>query len=343
MVQIPSIDDLRGSQLEHFLKARPTSADSKQKKFLDDFIDCVPDTAGGRLAHWIADLNYAVPAFCTKEAMQSSNEVTFGETMRFNIFTCDASKAPIDAPVSSLSARVVSRLGDSLSPYEGSTKKESALCINARTGEQYCCSTDTVFGDLSFEEQRHHLLTHRTGPPLVTRVSDGQFRVAWSPARPGTFLFHIEVDQQDISGSPFEVVVNPNPLLDAGQERVGSLQLDDDVDDKIMQLPPSAYISLISDLTVYGGPSRDTIEMGRIPINSIVKTSGELESTEDGVWVKLSQESIDQFVEPDFRFLDAWVPVLSLPAFGGIEFLRIKDEAHVQQAADVVKPPTGLI
>ena len=342
--RIPTIDDLMSSQLEHQLKSQFGSSNtSMQKQFLADFVDNVPDTAGARLARWIEDLNYALPANCIREFLSGSSEVALGETFRYRVLTFDASKSPIDAPISSLAARVVSRLEDLRSPYEGDVHKKDAFCINARTGEQYCCVPDAVFHDLSFEEHRLRLQSHRPGPPLVTKSAPGQFTVMWSPARAGSFLFHLEVDGQDISGSPFEISVKPSPVVDSkAEEQVFSMQLDDENEDQVMQLPPCAYVSLVPDLVIQGGPSRDTIEMGRVPMSTVLQTTGELESTEDGVWVKLAQAAVDLFVDADFRFMDAWVPVLSLPAFGGVEFLRLVEAQAIDQPKEVADEPASL-
>ena len=178
------------------------------RQFLVDFIDGSRDTFGGSLAAWIEDCVYAVPKNCIRDDVNPSSELLMSQKVVFSIRTCDKNKAEIDIPISSVSSRVDPPMGLAISPYEPELKAPSVKCVSLRTGETFISNSSALIGDESFEENRWQQRSAlRFGPPMVTKRSSGCFDVAWTPARAGSFLFHILVDGQDIGNSPFEVVV----------------------------------------------------------------------------------------------------------------------------------------
>ena len=153
----------------------------------------------------------------------------------------------------------------------------------------------------------------------------------------------VKIDGRDVRDASFEIIVQPNvqnkgALGQSQDDEHSKLVLIDTVDfndfDVNMSAGHSVYSCAVDIHQLFGGTSTETIEMGTVLRDKEIHVTGDVEENDEGTWLKLAQESVDEYVEADLRFMDTWVQLSSPPSAGGIKFLsflRDKNEPVVAQ------------
>ena len=332
-----------GEIRENFSNCFEHVPDTPELQFLSDLIECRPGTAGARFANWVEDAVFVCPENCFRVGGDASNSVVLGDTFSFTLQTSDSKKQLIDCPEGTIVAHVRSRLDDPLDPYDkGQGKAAALLPMNSRTGQSFVCSPALLHDDVSPEEERYKFkYLPRPGPPKIIRTEPGNFKISWTPSREGTFLVEVKIDGKDVRDAPFEILVKPNvqntgALGKSRDDDQSKLVLIDNVDynnfDVNMSAGQSIYVCTVDIHRVFGGTSTETIEMGTVLRDKEIHVTGDVEENDEGTWLKLAQESVDEYVEADMRFMDAWVQLSTPPSAGGIVFLKfVRDKLEPDQ------------
>ncbi|CAK1554738.1 unnamed protein product [Leptosia nina] len=279
---------------------------STERQFLADFVAGAESTAGGRLARWLAPTPRVEPSNCDLKAPASivlpSTRVNLPVLVRDqygDIVTSSAVKIEV----------IVQNLAMSLRINRPTEAEQEGGIPNIRYSptirETMRFQTITMmkaYQDYSLEELRFAsglwgesklkgigMLKVPTERITVRPQTDGSYSALWIPRAPGKYLFRCTLDDQP---SPKEVIIEvpENENLESAELACGAPSTSAPTKLKRFMAQCSAG------LRVRASPSLQAEELGRVPPGAYVAYIEEV-TNKDGTWVRLSNDSVQAYVE----------------------------------------------
>ncbi|XP_042905925.1 E3 ubiquitin-protein ligase MYCBP2 isoform X1 [Parasteatoda tepidariorum] len=312
----PSIDQA----LEGVL---PYSSQSNEHAFLKDFVSCAQGTSGGRLARWLQPESYVDPKQC--ELLCSQDELKCGWPATITVTTKDQYCKIVQA----LSLKV-EVLAVPMNMYDKETETNNQSRKLARISKPetglltfgghsppnlevpyeisvkdkmfyYAITVMKEYENYSFEELRYvspakkRLIENM----LVRTNNDGTYTANWTPGSTGWYLLRVVIDGFDIATSQqkyVEVKEPPQGLLIPMKQ----------ITPKTPQQPNRIRkfaAKFSAGLRVRSHPSLQSEQIGTVRVNDVISFMDELQN-EDGVWVRLSPETVRKYCQNGFT--EAW-------------------------------------
>lgn len=277
---------------------------SHERQFLKDFIFVAPDSAGGRLASWIQPESRLDPNRCELKLFQ--DPIQSGWPTKLVIETRDQYGEVVYVPNIKIQLKVT------LSSNYSNEKRYSKMCkeqnvylplgkVNyepvMKEKEKICIKSITAmkaYSQYSFEELRMYTpLTNKSSSDLMIAKDSGDqsYSVLWTPEASGNFVINIIIDGIQVNENYNLTVINAN--IPPPKEHA------------LKKIQPQYkyrkyYAEYTSGLRVRLHPTLQADQIGIIRVNDVISFIEELENG-DGVWVKLSTDSIR-------KFCSSWCP-----------------------------------
>ncbi|KPJ10308.1 E3 ubiquitin-protein ligase highwire [Papilio machaon] len=295
---------------------------SAENQFLVDFVAGAENTAGGRLARWLAPMPHVDPSKCELKLLSSNSKPALPITV------CVVIRDQYGEPVISPSLRVeilVLRLRNNVGGKrrynvddENVSVPDVPYQITVRENVSYHAITMMQpYQNYSFEEIRlangmwwdedmtadgNDEETMMNESMMINAQADGTYLATWVPHEPGDYvgtclLDHVPTNLEVV----FEVSLSHKPKDDKAVQS-GNFCLDVDVE-ALQSRQRRFEISNSAGLRVRSSPSLQAEEIGRIPRNANVGFVEEVEN-KDGVWVRLSEEAMKSYTT--FPVAIAW-------------------------------------
>ncbi|XP_058840925.1 E3 ubiquitin-protein ligase highwire [Topomyia yanbarensis] len=293
----------------------PITEQSYEKQFLKDFIYVAAGSPGARLAAWLQPESRLDPNKC--EIKMSQEPLRCGWPSHFIIETRDQYGDEIFVPgikievKASLGSNLISDsnrklhmksrndslyLGGAALPpkmsYECTFKEKEKSCLKAITAMK-------PFQQYSFEELRYcNTIQSKTTEVLTANdLGNNTYGVFWTPSVPGNYSLTITID-----GVSVEEIYRVD-VIDAGLP-----PLSQETTLKKVQ-PPTKLRKFIAKnsagLRVRLHPTLQSDQIGIVKLNGIVSYIDEMEN-DDGLWVRLSTESIREHCTSSWFPTEAW-------------------------------------
>ncbi|XP_055524898.1 E3 ubiquitin-protein ligase highwire isoform X3 [Wyeomyia smithii] len=293
----------------------PITEQSYEKQFLKDFIYVAAGSPGARLAAWLQPESRLDPNKC--EIKMSQEPLRCGWPSHFIIETRDQYGDEIFVPgikievKASLGSNILSEnnrklhmksrydslyLGSAALPpkmsYECTFKEKEKSCLKAITAMK-------PFQPYSFEELRYcNTIQNKTTEILTANdLGNNTYGVFWTPNVPGNYSLTITID-----GVCVEEIYRVD-VIDAGLP-----PLSQETTLKKVQ-PPTKLRKFIAKnsagLRVRLHPTLQSDQIGIVKLNGIVSYIDEMEN-DDGLWVRLSTESIREHCTSSWFPTEAW-------------------------------------
>ncbi|XP_062536745.1 E3 ubiquitin-protein ligase highwire-like [Armigeres subalbatus] len=293
----------------------PITEQSYEKQFLKDFIYVAAGSPGARLAAWLQPESRLDPNKC--EIKMSQEPLRCGWPSHFIIETRDQYGDEIFVPgikievKASLGSNLISESnrkvhmksrndslylgGVALPPkigYECTFKEKEKSCLKAITAMK-------PYQPYSFEELRYcNSIQSKTTEMLTANdLGNNTYGVFWTPSVPGNYSLTITID-----GVCVEEIYRVD-VIDAGLP-----PLSQETTLKKVQ-PPTKLRKFIAKnsagLRVRLHPTLQSDQIGIVKLNGIVSYIDEMEN-DDGLWVRLSTESIREHCTSSWFPTEAW-------------------------------------
>ncbi|XP_070133334.1 E3 ubiquitin-protein ligase highwire [Drosophila bipectinata] len=307
--------------LESYL---PIGSQSNERQFLKDFISGAPGSSGARLAAWLQPesrldpnrcelntitepLRYGWPTQVTVTIRDQYGDAVLVPELKVEIKAIPTGSGPngttgtggFGPPGSTLRMRRAScsagDLGGMAPPprlnYEPTTKEK--MCFKAITFMK-------PFTNYSFEELRY-------ASPIQTRITeslnardmeDGTFSVQWTPSSVGGYCLAVTID-----GIPLEEVYRvevKEGVLPPPTQR-SSAQLRPQAPSKLRRFQARHS----SGLRIRSHPTLQSEQVGVVRVGGVISFIDEIEN-DDGIWLRLSTESIRQHCTMGWYPTEAW-------------------------------------
>lgn len=295
----------------------PHSGQSNERQFLKDFVTAAPGSAGARLAAWLQPEPRLDPNRCELKPIQEP--VRYGWPTQLQIVTRDQYGDTVYIPNLKIEIRAtpagVATVGGKPNTASAATAKAHAFAQNQPLPPKLpyeptikdkmsfkAITFMKPYQPYSFEELRFAHPTHtRTAETLsATDLGDYTFGAQWTPSSVGTFCLTCTID-----GVAVEEVYRVD-VKDAGNPPPPPPAQRDAVDAKRRQ-PPNKQRRFVAansaGLRIRAHPTLQSEQVGIVQLDGVIAFVDEQEN-DDGVWVRLSTESIRQHCSP----LVGWYP-----------------------------------
>ncbi|XP_071483043.1 E3 ubiquitin-protein ligase MYCBP2-like [Diadema antillarum] len=296
----------------------PLSTQSNERAFLRDFVMCSPGTSGGRLARWLQPESYVEPRQCdvifTRDEIRCSvptvvtvlSRDQYGGLVFVPSLKIDVEAVPVgkrDHPYQVSKFQKTSGPNDKDmtfgghkpptfdTPFEPVMRREVSVYNSITMMKEY--------ENFSFEELRFASLpvTRPNESMLVRDNADGSYTANWTPSSTGTYSIHVTIDGHALEDVP-QVEVNdpPHGVIPAN------------VTPKKSSPPVNKMRKLVAKycrgLRVRSTPSLQSEQIGIVDVGGVIVFTEELQN-EDGIWVRLAQDSIRKYC-PDNGQREGW-------------------------------------
>ncbi|XP_035377138.1 E3 ubiquitin-protein ligase MYCBP2 isoform X7 [Electrophorus electricus] len=288
----------------------PLHLQSNEHSFLEDFITCVPNSSGGRLARWLQPDSYADPqktslilnkddircGWPTTVTVQTKDQ--YGDVVHVPNMKVEVKAVPVSQKksVQQDGVRKLQRLPGSPSPSAPGTdltfgglpapKLEATYEPMIIKEARYIAITMMkAYESYSFEELRFASPTPKRPSEnmLIRANTDGTYSANWTPGAVGLYTIHVTIDGIEIdAGLEVEVKDPPKGMIPPGTQMV----------------KPKAE------------PQPSKIH------------------NDDGVWLRLNDETVKKYVPNMNGYTEAWC--LSFNQHLGRNLLVPVDEARPQ-------------
>ncbi|XP_069950165.1 E3 ubiquitin-protein ligase MYCBP2 isoform X3 [Cherax quadricarinatus] len=294
----------------------PFSCHSNERLFLRDFVSCAGGTSGGRLARWLQPDSYVDVRAC--EVLYSRDDMRAGWPAIVTILTRDQYSEVVHVP--SLKVEVVAvpvntgeegnqgklrrisqHVPDNMTfgghpqpsldvPYQVSIKDK--MC--------YCAITMIkAYDNYSFEELRYMspAIRRPTENMLVRSNNDGTYSCNWTPGATGWYSLHVTIDGYQLEETyKMEVKEPPQGVTPPVQSTI-----------RRSSQQPSRLRKFVlqnsAGLRIRTHPSLQSEQIGIVHVNGTIAFVDEVHNS-DGVWLRLSPESIRQYCTNGYS--EAW-------------------------------------
>ncbi|RWS30275.1 E3 ubiquitin-protein ligase MYCBP2-like isoform X6, partial [Leptotrombidium deliense] len=283
---------------------------SHEKPFLKDFVHCTPGTSGGRLAAWLQPESYADPNHCEITCISSSGaELQCGWPTVITVTTKDQYGNIVNAPFLKVEVFAqpfhtntsaadkqpkVSKTENENNIFGGLPPPQSTpYAITCQDKMMYHAITMMkAYENYSFEELRFvaPIKKRSAEAMLVCPNNDGTYTANWTPGSAGWYQLKVLID-----GAP----INSPHSIHVGEAPKGSniLKITKSIQNNKTKTQPCRKRRFIgqnsSGLRIRALPSLQSEQIGKIEFNEVISINDELQN-DDGVWVRLSLESLKQ-------------------------------------------------
>lgn len=279
---------------------------SNERSFLKDFVACNPGTSGGRLARWLQPDSYLDPSQC--ELMYSKEDLRCGWPALITVLTKDqygqlvhvpnlkvnVKAVPIDQGVSGDERRLrrLSRPDEGDKIFGGHPPPPQDIPYEATVREKkdifHAISMMKAYENYSFEELRFAApAVPRPSENMLVRCnSDGTYVANWTPSNIGLYNIHVNIDDFD-TGEVYKLEVKDPPQ---GVTPPTQTEKKPHQPNKMRKF--AAQYS--AGLRIRVNPSLQSEYIGVILPEGIISFVDEIHN-DDGVWLRLSQASINEW------------------------------------------------
>ena len=291
----------------------PFSCQSYERLFLKDYVQCTPGTAGGRLAAWLQPESYISTENCgvifRPEELRCSwpaiiTVVTrdqYGATAHVPNMKVEVKAVPIDELNTSLAGSVEQNKMRKLTQPDSMTfggqappNLDTKYEVTVKDKMFYHAITvNKAYDNYSFEELRYASpkLQRQSENMLVRPNGDGTYSANWTPGNVGWYKLSVLMDGCELPGSHrVEVMDPPQGKLPPSQTK--------------RSCPPGEVNRLrqfvakpSAGLRIRLHPTLQSEQIGVVPVDGTLNIIDELNNS-DGVWVRLSQESLSDHCPP---------------------------------------------
>ncbi|XP_062862091.1 E3 ubiquitin-protein ligase MYCBP2 isoform X10 [Trichomycterus rosablanca] len=327
----------------------PLHLQSNEHSFLEDFITCVPNSSGGRLARWLQPDSYADPqktslilnkddircGWPTTVVVQTKDQ--YGDVVHVPNMKVEVKAVPVSQKKSlqqdnikkfqrlpgspSNSASGMDLTFGGLPPPKLEATYEPMIIKEAR---YIAITMMKVYENYSFEELRFASPTPKRPSEnmLIRANTDGTYSANWTPGAVGLYTIHVTIDGIEIdAGLEVEVKDPPKGMIPPGTQMVKP---------KAEPQPSKVRKFVAKDsagLRVRSHPSLQSEQIGIVQVNGTITFIDEIHN-DDGVWLRLNDETVKKYVPNMNGYTEAWC--LSFNQHLGRSLLVPVDEAKPQ-------------
>ncbi|XP_071950592.1 E3 ubiquitin-protein ligase MYCBP2-like isoform X2 [Antedon mediterranea] len=296
----------------------PINTEYNERSFLHDYVHCIANTSGGRLARWLQPESYVEPKQC--DIIYQRDEIKCRKATVITLKTHDQYGILVHVPQLKVEAEAVPlgkqehHLDSGSQSMKSNRKGEKDMTFGGHPMPQVDTSFEPVirkdsmaynsitmmkeYENYSFEELRFaHLPAKRPSESMLVRANnDGSYSAHWTPGLSGLYAIHFTID-----GYSMDEV----PKVDVGEPPQGVVPPPSVK--KVQSLPNKTrqfVAKFSSGLRIRRSPSLQSEQIGKIDVNGIITYVDEIQN-EDGVWVRLNKDSIHRFCGTN-GFREAW-------------------------------------
>ncbi|CAO2591792.1 E3 ubiquitin-protein ligase MYCBP2 [Lemmus lemmus] len=308
----------------------PLQIQSNEQSFLDDFIACVPGSSGGRLARWLQPDSYADPQ--KTSLILNKDDVRCGWPTTITVQTKDQYGDVVHVPNMKVEVKAVPVSQKKTSLQQEQVKKSQRIPGSPAVAAAPS-NTDMTFGGLaspkldvsyepmivkearyiaitmmkvyenySFEELRFASPTpKRPSENMLIRVNnDGTYCANWTPGAIGLYTIHVTIDGIEIdAGLEVKVKDPPKGMIPPGTQLVKPKA--DPQPNKIRKFVAKDSAGL----RIRSHPSLQSEQIGIVKVNGTITFIDEIHN-DDGVWLRLNDETIKKYVPNMNGYTEAW-------------------------------------
>jgi hypothetical protein len=303
----------------------PFSCHSHERLFLKDFVQCVPGTAGGRLAAWLQPESYVSVDNCgvlfRPEEMRCSWPTTitiitrdqYGAVANVPNMKVEVKAVPVDEMNQGCGGGGGARLSKAIQPdvmtFGGHPPPSLENKYEVTVKEKmfyHAITVNKAYDNYSFEELRwaSPRLQRQAENMLVRPNGDGTYSASWTPGNVGWYRLSILLDGCELPAAPRLEIQEP-PQGSSGNKVPPPTQLG-------RPTCPSAPLSRLrqfiakpsAGLRIRLHPTLQSEQIGVVPVDETVSIIDELANS-DGLWVRLSAESMDDYCNSG-PYPEAW-------------------------------------
>ncbi|XP_062580615.1 E3 ubiquitin-protein ligase MYCBP2-like [Saccostrea cucullata] len=279
---------------------------SNERSFLKDFVACNPGTSGGRLARWLQPDSYLDPSQC--ELMYSKEDLRCGWPALITVLTKDqygqlvhvpnlkvnVKAVPIDQGISGDERRLrrLSRPDEGDKIFGGHPPPPQDIPYEATVRERkdifHAISMMKAYENYSFEELRYAApAVPRPSENMLVRCnSDGTYVANWTPSNIGLYKILVTIDDFD-TGEIYKLEVKDPPQ---GVTPPTQTEKKPHQPNKMRKF----VAKFSAGLRIRVNPSLQSEYIGVIQPEGIISFVDEIHN-DDGVWLRLSQASINEW------------------------------------------------
>ncbi|XP_026529252.1 E3 ubiquitin-protein ligase MYCBP2 isoform X6 [Notechis scutatus] len=307
----------------------PLQVQSNEQSFLEDFISCVPGSSGGRLARWLQPDSYADPqktslilnkddircGWPTIVTVQTKDQ--YGEVVHVPNMKVEVKAIPVSQKKTSLQQEQAKKTQWTPGSPAGATPSATELTFGGLPSPKLEASYEPmivkearyisitmmkVYENYSFEELRFASPTpKRPSENMLIRVNnDGTYCANWTPGAVGLYTIHVTIDGIEIdAGLEVKVKDPPKGMIPPGTQLIKP---------KAEPLPNKVRKFVAKDsagLRIRSHPSLQSEQIGLVKVNGSITFIDEIHN-DDGVWLRLNEETIRKYVPNLNGYSEAW-------------------------------------
>ncbi|KAM6446158.1 E3 ubiquitin-protein ligase MYCBP2 isoform 3-T4 [Liasis olivaceus] len=307
----------------------PLQVQSNEQSFLEDFISCVPGSSGGRLARWLQPDSYADPqktslilnkddircGWPTVVIVQTKDQ--YGEVVHVPNMKVEVKAIPVSQKKNSLQQEQAKKMQRAPGGPAGAAASGPELTFGGLPSPKLDASYEPmivkearyisitmmkVYENYSFEELRFASPTpKRPSENMLIRVNnDGTYCANWTPGAVGLYTIHVTIDGIEIdAGLEVKVKDPPKGMIPPGTQLIKP---------KAEPLPNKVRRFVAKDsagLRIRSHPSLQSEQIGLVKVNGSITFIDEIHN-DDGVWLRLNEETIRKYVPNLNGYTEAW-------------------------------------
>uniref|UniRef100_A0A8C2BF53 RCR-type E3 ubiquitin transferase n=1 Tax=Cyprinus carpio TaxID=7962 RepID=A0A8C2BF53_CYPCA len=268
----------------------PLHLQTNEHSFLEDFITCVQNSSGGRLARWLQPDSYADPQ--KTSLILNKDDIRCGWPTTVVVQTKDQYGDVVHVPNMKVSIFLESNgIFSSLLILNFFFINIKSLAFFIQAYENY-----------SFEELRFASPTPKRPSEnmLIRANTDGTYSANWTPGAVGLYTIHVTIDGIEIdAGLEVEVKDPPKGMIPPGTQMVKP---------KAEPQPSKVRKFVAKDsagLRVRSHPSLQSEQIGIVQVNGTITFIDEIHN-DDGVWLRLNDETVKKYVPNMNGYTEAW-------------------------------------
>ncbi|XP_023654220.2 E3 ubiquitin-protein ligase MYCBP2 isoform X4 [Paramormyrops kingsleyae] len=305
----------------------PLQLQSNEHSFLEDFITCVPNSSGGRLARWLQPDSYADPqktslilnkddircGWPTTLVVQTKDQ--YGDVVHVPNMKVEVKAVPVSQkkPPQQEGGKKLQRFpGGSTQPITGADLTFGGLSapkldatyepMIIKEARYIAITMMKSYENYSFEELRFASPTPKRPSEnmLIRANTDGTYSANWTPGAVGLYTIHVTIDGIEIdAGLEVEVKDPPKGMIPPGTQMI-----------KLKAEPqPSKTRRFVAKdsagLRVRSHPSLQSEQIGIVQVNGTITFIDEIRN-DDGVWLRLNDETVKKYVPNMNGYTEAW-------------------------------------
>ena len=288
----------------------PFSCNSNERLFLRNFVHCVPNTSGGRLARWLQPESYVDVDRC--KVHYNVDELCCHWPTIITVVTCDQYADVVQVPNLKVEVKAVpiedmNRLSSRLKRTEldamtfGGQKPpnlEPKYEVTVKDKMFYHAITvQKCYDNYSFEELRYAspALQRQSENMLVRPNNDGTYSANWTPGNTGWYQVHVTIDGCDLSETHKVEVRDPPQGLAPPPHQESNLKKTI-VENGIYSKLRKVSVTPSAGLRIRVHPTLQSEQIGLVPVDGTITVVDEI-CNSDGVWVRLGQDTLIEHVE----------------------------------------------